>query len=81
MTNAGIISPKARKKTKREYAKKRLLEQKKISLVMSDEQVKTVIDHEIALEDSHPRGEKPKYFGEVIEQDGSIHLWFGSTKT
>lgn len=43
---------------------------------MSDEQIKTVIDHEIALEDSHPRGEKPKYFGEVVEQDGSIHLWF-----
>lgn len=81
MTNAGIISPKARKKTKREYAKKKLLEQKKINLAMSDEQVKTVIDHEIALEDSHPRGEKPKYFGEVVEQDGSIHLWFGETKT
>ena len=43
---------------------------------MSDEQIKTVIDHEIALEDSHPRGEKTKYFEEVIEQDGSIHLWF-----
>ena len=81
LTNAGIISPKARKKTKREYAKKKLLEQKKINLAMSDEQVKTVIDHEIALEDSHPRGEKPKYFGEVVEQDGSIHLWFGETKT
>ncbi len=33
------------------------------------------------LEDSHPRGEKPKYFGELIEEDGSIHLWFGETKT
>lgn len=32
---------------------------------MSDEQIKTVIDHEIALEDSHPRGEKTKYFEEV----------------
>ena len=81
LTNAGILSPKARKKTKREYAKKKLLEQKKINLVMSDEQIKTAIDHEIALEDSHPRREKPKYFGELIEQDGSIHVWFGATKT
>ena len=48
---------------------------------MSDEQINTIVDHEIALEDSHPRGEKPKYFGEIIEQDGSIHLWFGEKKT
>ena len=48
---------------------------------MSDEQINYIVNHEIALEDSHPRGEKPKYFGEVIEQDGSIHVWFGGVKT
>ena len=48
---------------------------------MTDEQINTIVNHEIALEDSHPRGEKPKYFGEVIEQDGSIHQWFGDIKT
>ena len=47
---------------------------------MSDEQINYIVNHEIALEDSHPRGEKPKYFGEVIEQDGSIHVWFGGVK-
>jgi len=47
---------------------------------MSDEQIETIVSHEISLEDSHPRGEKSKYFGEVIEQDGSIHLWFGDKK-
>ena len=81
LTKAGILSPKARKKTKREYAKKKLLQEKKINLSMSDEQIEHIVNHEIALEDSHPRGEKPKYFGEIIEQDGSIHLWFGETKT
>ena len=34
----------------------------------------------MALEDTHPRSENPKYFDEVIEQDGSIHLWFGNIK-
>lgn len=34
----------------------------------------------MALEDSHQRGEKPKYFGEVTEMDGSFHLWFGDVK-
>ena len=48
---------------------------------MSEETIEAAINHEIALEDSHPRGEKPKFFGEVIEQDGSIHLWFGGIKS
>ena len=48
---------------------------------MSDEQINTIINHEMALEDSHPRGEKPKYFSEIIEEDGSIHLWFSAKKT
>ena len=81
LTKSGILSPKARKKTKREFKKKQLLDQKKINNAMSDEQINNIINHEIALEDSHPRGEKPKYFGELIEQDGSIHKWFGDFKT
>ena len=81
LTKEGILSPKARKKTRRAYAKQRLLEEKKINLAMSDEQINSIVNHEIALEDSHPRQEKPKYFGELIEMDGSIHLWFGNIKT
>ena len=81
LTKAGILSPKARKKTKRQFKKKQLLEEKRINIAMSDEQIDYIVNHEIALEDSHPRGEKPKYFGEIIEQDGSIHEWFGGFKT
>lgn len=47
---------------------------------MTFEQINYIVNHEIALEDSHPRGEKPKYFGEVIEQASSIHIWFGNIK-
>ena len=81
LTKAGFLSPKARRKTKRESTKVKLLKEKKINLSMSNEQIDTIINHEIALEDSHPRGEKPKYFGEIIEEDGSIHLWFGDIKS
>ena len=81
LTKEGILSPRARKKTKREFTKQKLLKEMKINLAMSDEQINTIVNHEISLEDSHPRGEKPKYFGEVIEQDGSIHMWFGGFKT
>ena len=80
LTKAGILSPKARKKTKRQFTKQKLLNEKKINLAMSAEQIKEIVNHEIDLEDSHPRQEKPKYFGEIIEQDGSIHLWFGDKK-
>ena len=81
LTTNGILSPRARKKTKKEFAKRKLLEEKKINLAMSNEEIEVKINHEVALEDSHPRGEKPKYFGEIIEEDGSIHLWFGDKKT
>ena len=36
LTKAAILSPKARKKTKREFKKKQLLEEKRINNVMSD---------------------------------------------
>ena len=81
LTKEGILSPKARKKTKRKFTKQKLLNEKKINLAMNEKQIDEIINHEIALEDSHPRLEKPKYFGEIIEQDGSIHLWFGEKKT
>ena len=81
LTNAGFLSPKARRKTKRKFIKQQLLKEKKINNGMSNEQVEVIINHEIGLEDSHPRGEKPKNFGEIIEQDGSIHLWFGDKKS
>lgn len=81
LTKDGILSPKARKKTKKEFIKQQLLKEKKINLAMNKEQIDSIVSHEMSLEDAHPRGEKPKYFGEVIEQDGSIHNWFGNNKS
>ena len=47
----------------------------------TEEEIDIIINHEMDLENSHPRGEKPKYFGEITEMDGSIHLWFGDKKS
>lgn len=80
LSKAGIISPKARKKTIKEAKKKELSEQKRLKN-KTDEEIEIIVNHELALENAHPRGEKPKYFGEIIEMDGSIHLWFGNRKT
>ena len=77
--NAGIKSPRVKKATKRRLAKEKLKKENKLKN-KTDEEIEVIVTHEVALEDSHPRQEKPKYFGEVIEEDGSIHLWFGNKK-
>ena len=79
LMNAGITSPRVRKNTKRRLAKEKLEKEKKLEN-KTEEEIDVIVNHEVALEDSHPRGEKPKYFGEITEMDGSIHLWFGDKK-
>ena len=77
--NVGIVSPRVRKATKRRLAKEKLEKENKLEN-KTEEEIKVIVNHEVALEDSHPRGEKPKYFGEITEVDGSNHLWFGDKK-
>ena len=77
---AGIVSPRIRRKTKKRLAKEKLEKEKKL-VGKTEEEIEVIINHEVALEDSHPRGEKPKYFGELTEMDGSSHLWFGEKKS
>ena len=79
LTNEGILSPKARKKTKKDFYRKQLLKEKKLKN-KTEKEIEVIIDNQVALEDSHPRCTKPKYFGEIIEMDGSIHNWFGDKK-
>lgn len=79
LMNAGITSPRVRKATKKRLAKEKLEKEKKLEN-KTEEEIEVIVNHEIALEDSHPRGEKPKYFGEITEMDGSSHLWFGTKK-
>lgn len=76
---AGITSPKVRKATRKRLAKEKLRKEKKLEN-KTDEEIEFIVNHEVDLENSHPRGEKPKYFGEITEMDGSIHLWFGDKK-
>lgn len=42
LTKASILSPKSRKKTKREYSKQKLFQEKKINLAMDEEQIETI---------------------------------------
>lgn len=80
LMNAGITSPRVRRKTRKRLAKEKLEAEKKLEN-KTEEEIEVIVSHEVALEDSHPRQEKPKYFGENTEMDGSSHLWFGDKKS
>lgn len=77
LTKNKILSPKAEKRTKKEFKKQQLIREKKIQDA-TEEEIEIIVKREIALEDAHIRQERPKYFGEIIQQDGSIHNWFGN---
>lgn len=79
LTKNGIYSPRIRKKTKRNLKRVELLS-KKENNYKTKKDIEVMVSHQLSIEESHPRQEKPKYFGEVIEMDGSIHKWFGDFK-
>lgn len=74
-----ILPPKPWRRTKKNESKR--LKQLRDDKAISDQLHNEVVQSLLALEDAHPRRPRCAYFGEVIQMDASIHLWFGSTKT
>lgn len=75
-----IISPKAQKETKKAYRRKIKFKLANNLKLTKKEQI-IVSDHLLDNFDAHPRKERAKFFGELIQMDASIHLWFGSNKS
>lgn len=73
-----ILSPRSRKITKKNL-KKQLISQKE--KVKSKKEFAKLQASIVALEDAHPRQPRCIYFGEEIQTDACIHIWFGNTKT
>jgi transposase len=74
-----ILSPKACRVTKKRV-KKELLERQENSCLSTDDKLE--IDRSIIdIEDAHPRRPRCAYFGEMIQMDASLHLWFGNIKS
>lgn len=73
-----ILSPRARKVTKKNIKKKLLAEKEKAKTKAEKAKIQSNI---VAVEDAHPRQPRCIYFGEEIQTDACIHLWFGKTKT
>ena len=73
-----ILSPRARKITKKNLKKRLLTEKEKTK---SKKQIAKLQSAIVSVEDSHPIQPRCSYFGEEIQTDACIHLWFGNTKT
>lgn len=72
-----ILSPMATRKVK-----KRLKEQlKRRGEKTNSKKERNYIQEQIvSLEDSHPRRPRCTYFGEMIQMDASVYIWFGDEK-
>ena len=73
-----ILSPKARKATKRNLKKKLIAQKEKLK---SKKEIAKLQANIVALQDANPRQPRCIYFGEEIQTDACIHLWFGNLKT
>ena len=74
-----ILSPKARRVT-RKRVKKELLAQQKASYLSTGTKP-DIARCIVAIEDAHPRRPRCAYFGEMIQMDASLHLWYGDKKS
>lgn len=72
-----IFSPRTHKSTKRKF-KKRLEEEIETAHKKEKEELRNKL---VLAEDAHPRQPRCQYFGEELQMDACIHLWFGKQKT
>lgn len=78
LKTSDIISPKAQRKTRREYNKKLRNQLKKAKKKAERQKIENRI---VSLKDAHPSRPRKKYFGELLQMDASLHHWFGEEKT
>ena len=73
-----IFSPRTHKSTRKRIRKQLALEQK-VARTKSEQAI--IQEKIVAVEDAHPRQPRCQYFGEELQMDACIHLWFGDKKT
>jgi len=73
-----ILSPKANRVTKKTLQAK-LIDMGKST--KSKEKANIIQSSILAIEEAHPRRPRCAYFGEMLQMDASVHLWFGESKS
>ncbi|WP_459076801.1 ISNCY family transposase [Herbivorax alkaliphila] len=74
-----ILSPKAHKSTKKRF--KKLLKDMQKQPGLNKTETKKINSSLVEIENSHPRRPRAAYYGELVQMDASVHLWFGDSKT
>jgi len=72
-----VLSPKANRSTKRDLNRQL---RTRLSDASSKKEQIALESAILALEDAHPRRPRCSYFGEMLQMDASVHLWFGDQK-
>lgn len=73
-----ILSPRATRRTQKQM--KKLL--KDMHKTAKTQKEKSLLEAcMVPIEDAHSRRPRCAYFGEMLQMDASVHLWFGDTKT
>ena len=73
-----IFSPRTHKSTRRHFAK--LLMEQQVNAKTNSEKSK-IQNKIIEAKDAHPRQPRCQLFGEEVQMDACLHLWFGDKKT
>ena len=72
-----VLSPRAHRST-RKSLQKRLRARQKAACPKVQDHIESKI---IAAEQAHSRRPRAAYYGEIVQMDASLHLWFGDSKT
>lgn len=67
-----LLSPRIHRITRRKIKREEILKHRKITDLKT---IEKQVDHLLSLEDAHPRMEKAKYFGELIQMDACSQFW------
>ena len=80
LTHEEIYSPKCQRKTRR-IRNQKIKDKQKSNQKLTVQEQEIIADHLLDDIDAHPRKERAKFFGELVQMDASVHHWFGSCKT
>lgn len=80
LSKEDFYSPKCQRKTRR-IRNQKIKDKQKENKTLTIQEQKVVADHLLDDVDAHPRKERAKFFGELVQMDASVHHWFGSRKT
>lgn len=74
-----LYSPKCQRKTRR-IRNQKIKDKQKMKQPLTEPEKQLAADHLLDDVNAHPRKERAKYFGELVQMDASVHHWFGKYK-